>query len=380
MLFFLTAFFLLYALLHLYVFLKARLALRFGLLPGLTLALFMAVMITAPVVVRLLETGRLDPIARLLAPVGYTWMGVLFLMVCIFLVTDFYRFLLWAIQAVLQVDLSSFTFPARACFWMTLIVTAGIAVYGYFEALTIRTNRVVIRTSKVLGEKNPLRIAQISDVHLGPLVGTDRLTRIVSKVREAEPDIVISSGDLVDGQMDRFAELWPLLADVRPTYGKFAVTGNHEFYAGLRQSLAFTEKAGFRVLRGEAVTAAGIVIAGVDDPAGPGYGASAGFRETEMLTHLPGDKFILLLKHRPVFSPDQPGLFDLQLSGHLHGGQIFPFRIFTRLFFSYYKGLYHLPKGSELFVSMGSGTWGPPIRFLSPPEVTIIEIVHSNPR
>ena len=97
--------------------------------------------------------------------------------------------------------------------------------------------------------------------------------------------------------------------------------------------------------------------------------------EKDILSGLPRDKFTLLLKHRPVANKDALGLFDLQLSGHAHKGQIFPFTILVRLFFPMISGLYDLPSGSSLYVSRGSGTWGPPIRFLSPPEVTVIDIV-----
>ena len=377
---FLAVFFFIYASLHAYVFLRARSALLFGLLPAIALAVVMVVMIVAPVLVRLSETAGFDLCARVLAWIGYTWMGVLFIMICSLTVVDMYRLLLWIVRATVHADPFRPALSGRGYFFLALTLTAAIAVYGYFEALDIRINKVVVSTSKPLPEKNPLRIALISDVHLGLTVRKERLSRILDKVREARPDILISTGDLVDGPMDRLRELGELLAAIRADYGKFAVTGNHESYAGLAQALAFTERAGFRVLRGEAVTAAGIVIVGIDDSAGPGYSPVKGIGETELLARQPWDRFILVLKHRPVFLQHDLGLFDLQLSGHVHGGQIFPFRLITRLFFPYYMGLYNLAHGSELFVSRGSGTWGPPIRFLSPPEVTIIEIVHPTPR
>jgi hypothetical protein len=377
---FLAIFFSIYASLHAYVFLRARSALLFGLLPAVTLAVVMGVMIVASVLVRLSETAGFDLCARVLAWIGYTWMGVLFIMICSLTVVDLYRLLLWIVRATVHADPFRPALSGRGYFFLALTLTAAIAVYGYFEALDIRINKVVVSTSKPLPEKNPLRIVLISDVHLGLTVRKERLSRILDKVREARPDILISTGDLVDGPMDRLRELGELLAAMRADYGKFAVTGNHEFYAGLDRALAFTERAGFRVLRGEAVTAAGIVIVGIDDSAGPGYSPVKGIGETELLARQPWDRFILVLKHRPVFLPHDLGLFDLQLSGHVHGGQIFPFRLITRLFFPHYMGLYNLAHGSELFVSRGSGTWGPPIRFLSPPEVTIIEIVHSTSR
>ena len=152
------------------------------------------------------------------------------------------------------------------------------------------------------------------------------------------------------------------------------MTGNHEFYAGLAQALAFTTRAGFRVLRGEAVTMPGVMnVVGVDDPSGPGYGSSSK-GERELLSGEKNGMFTLFLKHRPSVGKESLGLFDLQLSGHLHGGQIFPFRYLTRLFYPFVEGLYRLPGGRSLYVSRGSGTWGPPIRFLAPPEVTIIDV------
>jgi predicted MPP superfamily phosphohydrolase len=112
---------------------------------------------------------------------------------------------------------------------------------------------------------------------------------------------------------------------------------------------------------------------GVDDPSGPGYGSSI-TGEKAVLSSASKGKFTLFLKHRPVVDEESAGLFDLQLSGHVHDGQIFPFRLITRLFYPFIAGLYHLRPGSALYVSRGSGTWGPPIRVLAPPEVTVIEL------
>ena len=216
-------------------------------------------------------------------------------------------------------------------------------------------------------------------MHLGLTVGVDRLKRIMHLVREAHPDIFVSTGDLVDGTMDDQKELVELLQAVTPKYGRFAITGNHEFYAGLDQALAFTNRAGFHVLRGETVTVGDVInIVGVDDPAGPGYGSSS-TGEKAVLSSATLGKFTLFLKHRPVVDGESAGLFDLQLSGHVHDGQIFPFRLITRLFYPLIAGYYPFPPHAALYVSRGSGTWGPPIRFLAPPEVTVIELFRPPP-
>lgn len=141
----------------------------------------------------------------------------------------------------------------------------------------------------------------------------------------------------------------------------------------------FTEKAGFSVLRGKGVNVSDMItIVGVDDPVGKGYNLFKDVSEKELLSEHAGGKFTLLLKHRPIVDKDALGLFDLQLSGHVHKGQIFPFSLITRLYYRYTdSGKLRLLDNSYLYVSRGSGTWGPPIRFLSPPEVTVIELVRA---
>jgi predicted MPP superfamily phosphohydrolase len=220
------------------------------------------------------------------------------------------------------------------------------------------------------------RICQISDVHLGLIVREERLASVLDVVKRENPDLFVSTGDLVDGQIDRISPLAGPLRDIRPACGKFAVTGNHEFFAGLDKSLAFTRDAGFDVLRGEAREIGGfLLVAGVDDPSGRGFGLRGGENgEGELLASLPRERFTLLLKHRPTVEETTRGLFDLQLSGHTHRGQIFPFNFIVHLYFPMGSGLHELGN-SHLYVSRGSGTWGPPVRFLSPPEVTVIDLV-----
>jgi predicted MPP superfamily phosphohydrolase len=218
---------------------------------------------------------------------------------------------------------------------------------------------------------------QISDIHIGLIVRDERLQQIVEKIKKTEPDILISTGDLVDGQLNNLLEPLTLLRELHPRYGKFAITGNHEFFAGIGQAVAFMQDAGFVVLRGEGLNVAGVLnIAGVDDPTGARYGLSRMISEKPMLSGLPGQYFTLLLKHQPVVNSDATGSYDLQLSGHTHGGQISPFNLITRSVFPFHTGYFKLPNDSHLYVSRGAGTWGPPIRFLSPPEITVIDLIY----
>lgn len=375
--FFLLIFLSLYAGLHVYGFLKARSALSLGPMTAIPLAIFMAIMVFAPVMVHLVEKFALDSLARLLAHIGYTWMGLLFLFFSVSLMTDFYRLLICLGELIVQRNFSTLSLSTQHLFFISLLLSLVITTYGFFEANNIQTEYVTIRTPKISAEVGRIKIVQISDAHLGLIMRERRLKRILEKVYTANPDILVSTGDLVDGQIDNLLGLAAMLRQITPRYGKFAITGNHEFYAGLDRALDFTEKAGFKVLRGEGLTVSGLLnIAGVDDPAGKYRGLYREVEEKELLSKLPKEKFTILLKHRPVVDNNAVGFFDLQISGHVHNGQIFPFTLITKLYYPYAQGLYDLRDNAHLYVSRGSGTWGPPIRFLSPPEVTVIELVH----
>jgi predicted MPP superfamily phosphohydrolase len=375
---FLFTFFLLYGGMHFYAFMKARAALAFGVPTGIYLAVFMIIMVLAPFIIRVSERAGFEFFARLMSYIGYTWLGVLFLFTSASLAIDIYRVVLHAGGFVVRRDLSYFSVSDKYAFLIPLIVALVTAAYGYFEAKDIRTEKITIRSPKIPVSIGRVRIVQISDVHIGLIVGEDRIRRMLEEVRKAKPDILVSTGDLVDGQMDALSGLADLLKEISPRYGKFAITGNHEFYAGLDHALNFTERAGFKVLRGEKIDVAGITIAGVDDRQGKAFGLFKGDGEQELLSGVDHKKFVLLLKHRPLVDPNALGLFDLQLSGHVHKGQIFPFSIITGLYYPTQAGLANLPRGSELYVSRGTGTWGPPIRFLAPPEVTVIDLAHED--
>lgn len=373
---FLFSFFLIYGGVHVYGLFKARAAL--GLTQQATVALlsFMVIMVAAPLLARLAEEHNLEQPARVLAYVSYTWMGLLFLFFSAAVVIDLYHMTIFVAGKVLHKDYAVLALTAATSFYVPLILAVTISLYGYFEARDIRTERLRITTPKLPGAMKKLVLVQISDLHLGLMVGQSRLVKVIEKIKAENPDVVVSTGDLVDGQLDGLAALVPLLQEIKPRYGKYAVTGNHEFYAGLPQALSFTEQAGFRLLRQESLTVSDMVtIAGVDDPAAGRFVQKKSITEKELLSLIPRKQFTLLLKHRPVIEPASLGLFDLQLSGHVHKGQIFPFNLLTHLFYPVKMGISNHPHNSTLYVSRGTGTWGPPIRFLAPPEITVIEII-----
>jgi predicted MPP superfamily phosphohydrolase len=375
---FLLTFLSIYGAMHLYLLVKARSALSAGLGASVGMAMFLALMVVAPVAVRLLDRHGMHLAGRYLAYVAYTWMGLLFFFFCLSFCLDVFNLFMRVLAWLPGSPTGRLIWKGRGSFIFITLGVFFLASWSAYSAWQIHVDRVVLPTRKLPPQLDRLTIAQISDVHLGPMVGENRLTRIIGLLQRAKPDLVVATGDLVDAQMDRLNNLAAMLATLDPPLGKFAIAGNHEFYAGIRQSARFLKAAGFKFLRNVDFDLKGLInLVGVDDPAGkrryPEIG-QVGKEEKILLADANSERFTLLLKHRPTVEKESLGRFDLQLSGHTHGGQIFPFNLIIRLFYPRQRGLYHLEKGSVLYVSRGTGTWGPPMRFLSPPEVTLIEL------
>lgn len=372
---FLLVYLLVYSLLHYYVLRKIRAALPLGRRATLAVVVGMAVMILAPVMVRLAERAGIEAGARTWALLGSSWMGLIFVFVSLAIVTDGTRLLILVAAKKRNRRADTTLSLSRKLLAAQVLVTLAVYGYGLFEAADIRIKKVELHSDKITALQGRVRIAQISDVHLGLLVREKRLAAILALLEESAPDILVSTGDLVDGQLNHLVAEAALLAAFKPPLGKFAITGNHEFYAGLPEALDFTEAAGFTLLRHQGVVSGGINLVGVDDKAAGHFSAQRAMSEPELLAAQASGHFTVLLKHRPDIDPGSLGLFDIQLSGHTHKGQIFPFNLLTWLFFPRRAGQLTPLSSGFLYLSPGTGTWGPPIRVLAAPEVTIIDLI-----
>ena len=372
---FLLTFFLIYGGTHAYALYKAQTALAFGWKTSIAAIPPLAALLCGPLIAYFLEARGMEGAARAASWVAYTWMGLLFFFTWMNLALDGVNLLSRILTAVTGEGPRPLLVYGRPAFLALAGLSMAMGAYSIFEASRIRPEHLRILTDKLPAATKRIRVVQISDVHLGLLVRHRKAAAIAELVRTAEPDLFVSTGDLVDGRINRLEGLAEIFREVRAPLGKYAVTGNHEFYAGIGTALDFTHKAGFTVLRGEAVTAGNVLrIAGVDDPAGRAFGPAPGRTEEELLENGPSALFTLLLKHRPFLSSPARKADVLQLSGHTHNGQIFPFRLLVRIWYPLLSGLYLPGEGGALYTSRGTGTWGPPMRFLSPPEVTIIDI------
>jgi len=374
---FLLTFFIIYGGLQFYFFAKIKAAFPLSQGASLVLIAILVLMVLAPIIVRVSERYGYEALARFMSYTGYIWMGMMFLFFVCSILLDLHSLLIHIAALISRRDLSYLALSPLSAFVIPMLISLSINTFGYFEAKDIRTERMTIRSSKIPETAGRIRVVQISDVHIGLIVREKRLKRIAAEIKKAEPDILVSTGDLVDGQINGLEGLQALLRDVHARYGKFAITGNHEFFAEIDRAINFMRASGFVVLRGEGINVAGMInIAGVDDPTGVRFGLALPISEKNMLSGLPEQYFTILLKHQPLVDKNATGVFNLQLSGHTHGGQIFPFNFITRLFFPLQRGYFDLSNNAHLYVSRGTGTWGPPIRFLSPPEITVIDLIH----
>lgn len=360
---FLATFLSLYTVLHLVFYRTARCLLPAGLGARVLLGLFLLLMILAPVITVLAGYQGYTGLARLAGTVGYWWMGYLILsMLCLL--------------ALALLRLGALPFSPQAWNWrMPVALALGaafiISAYAGYAATDIRLKRLTITTSKLPAGVERLVIAQTTDLHLGFPRGVSRLKKTLKLVEQAKPDLWIDTGDLWDHPLLDVDELVAMMRRVKPPLGKYMIAGNHEFYVGLATAFELSRAAGFIVLdnRGQAVGQS-LYLAGVDDARSinPEWDAAA-------LAGGNARRFTIFLRHRPLFNPAQAGQVDLQISGHTHGGQVWPAHLITSRLFPNFAGLYHPAPGTLLYTSRGTGTWGPPMRLFAPPEVTLIELV-----
>ena len=307
------------------------------------------------------------PLGRALFPleiVASVWVGVLFLL------------LVWLLAADLVTGFG-FLFRTRvpAIRALAVGVAGALSIVGLVQGLrapAVREYQVLL--DGLPRERDGLVVVQLSDLHLGPIFGARWLAARLEQVEALKPDLVVVTGDLVDHDVSKVEPLVPVLKRLRAPLGVYAVTGNHEFYAGIERSSRLLEEAGYRVLRdAHAEAVPGLVLAGVDDPtARRQLGLEDRYFEKALAGRPPGA--VVLLCHSPLQIERAAELgAGLVLSGHTHDGQIWPFRYAVERAYPRIAGEYRVGAAS-LIVSRGTGSWGPPIRLFRRGEILRITL------
>ncbi len=255
-----------------------------------------------------------------------------------------------------------------------VLALAAVALRNGLRLPDVR--RVEIGLARWPRALDGFRIVQISDIHIGPLLGRDFAAGLTARVNALEPDLVAVTGDLVDGSVDALRDEVAPFAALRAHHGVFFVTGNHDVYSGGEPWVDRVRELGLRVLRNERVAIAGAEgfdLAGVDDHRGDWVHGSTEDLDAAFAGRDPSRPLVLLAHDPGTFRRAAKRDVDLQLSGHTHGGQIWPFAYLVRLAVPFVAGLYRVG-ASQLYVSRGSGFWGPPMRLLAPAEITEIVV------
>lgn len=343
-----------YFLAHYYVYLKIEKLFNFN---KLALTIVLIVLAISFPLVSFLERKLQGGIMKGIYFINSAWIGLLFFLILGFFLADLVIILLK----------TNYRIP----YYAAIGVALAISIFSLINASVIHVRDISIPANI----SKDIKIVQISDVHLGPLYSSDYLSKIVDKSNSLNPDIVVITGDLFDGSAAVTKETIAPLENLKSKSGVFFVTGNHETYIDEDKALGLINSEKVNILRNEAKEILGIQLIGAD------YPLKESEKNNSFLDTLPGlvdkKKFSILLYHPPVgFEKAADAGINLQLSGHTHNGQIFPFNLISRIFYKYESGLYKL-KDSYLYVSQGAGTWGPPMRLGSNSEITEINLVKS---
>ncbi len=354
-----------WAVVHLYVFWRA------GSVPWVAAhfsrkALFIsgfALWISYPAA-RTLNSLHVGAVGRPLEMVAANWIGILFLLFSVVLVADILTLGGWPLPRAAS--------TVRTGAFVTGLVLSIIGLVQGLRPPVIQNYEVTLPA--LPKERDGLVMVDVSDIHLDGLIGPSWTQRLVDRVNDLKPDIVVAVGDIVDGEAEQIQPQAPVLRKLHPPLGVWAVTGNHEYYAGLDRSVKFLEDAGCTVLRDRwAEPAPGLILAGVDDlGARPHFGPENHPVEKALAQRPPGG--VVLLCHTPIEAETAAASgAGLMLSGHTHNGQVWPFTYLVKMRYPLLAGRYEV-KGMPVIVCRGTGTWGPRMRLWQPGEILKITL------
>ncbi|WP_342213746.1 metallophosphoesterase [Nocardia wallacei] len=253
---------------------------------------------------------------------------------------------------------------------LAAVTTVGYGTYGVLAGP--RVKRLAVPLANLPRAAHGYRIAVVSDIHLGPILGRGFAERVVETINGTQPDLIAVVGDLVDGSVEHLRSAVEPLSRLRARHGAYFVTGNHEYFSGAEQWIDHVQELGLRLLANSRTELPHFDLAGVNDVQGERIGQGPDFAAA--LADRDLARTAVLLAHQPVQIHDavEYGV-DLQLSGHTHGGQIWPGNLVAGLANPTVAGLERYGD-TQLYVTRGAGAWGPPVRVGAPSDITVIEL------
>jgi len=364
---------------HIYIYRRLVRDVRFGPVArrmGIGLLIALASLIPLGFILpRLVSRACLGPVSFL----TFFWLGLLFYLVLFLGLSDLVR-LVGRVGRVGQVSLERRAFLSRITASSVLLGSGAVTGLGVASAFgDFDTPEVPVKLERLPPQLSGFRIAVISDLHLGPVLGKSFLQAVIAKTNSLKPDLVAITGDVVDLPVDLLGEEVAVLRNLKSRYGTYFSTGNHEFIFGVEPWMDFFRSLGIQVLDNRHVSVGepiGFDLAGVHDYRASVFDSRYRPDLEKALAGRDPDRELVLLAHQPkqVHQAAEAGV-GLQLSGHTHGGQLFPFTFLTWLSQPYISGLHRHTARTQIYVTRGTGFWGPPMRVLAPPEITCIVLV-----
>ena len=321
---------------------------------------------------------------RIFFTVAFGWMGTSVLLLAALLATEPVR-LGAAVRSFFKARSKDPSDPARRTALSRILggtaalAGLGAAMVGFSQALSVVIQRVRVPLRKLPRSMDGTRLVQLSDVHVNGTIGRAYVEEIVARTNALSPDVVVITGDLIDGPVSGLRDQVAPLANLRARYGVFFVTGNHEYYAGAIPWVEHLATLGVKTLQNERVSVGegeeSFDLAGVHDFNSAAYAIGHTHDPDRALAGRDPAREVVLLAHQPCSVHDAARLdVGLQLSGHTHGGQIFPMKYVVALGQPFVEGLHRLGE-TQIYVSRGTGYWGPPMRVGAPPEIAEITLV-----
>lgn len=277
-------------------------------------------------------------------------------------------------------DMFPYAATVKALFWGIVFVTITTSAIGVYQAVSgPHIKEVSIKIANLPPAFEGYKVLQITDLHMGGTIRKPYIQSVVDMANRADADMVALTGDFADGQLKDLREDAALLANLKSKDGVYFITGNHEYYHDMMNWLPFYESIGMKILRNshQVISKEGgqLVVAGVTDYSTKNMNSDERTDIVKAAAGMPKDAVKILLMHQPAMYKEAAGAgFDLQLSGHTHGGQFFPWTLTIPFFHDFYKGLGRY-NGLQIYVSVGTGYWGPALRTFNPTEITVLTLM-----
>jgi len=372
---FFTIVMLIYFLGNWYVFSRGSLALQ-GLLARLTFRWLFWILALFFIVGQFLERGQPTIFGKIITNIGSVWLAVLWIAFLFVLSIDIIRLFNHFLHFIPQLTIEKY-FTGRVLFIGVLSVTAILVISGFLNAAFPRVNRITIEMDKPHHQTKEMKIAVVSDIHMGFIINKRHVQRLVNSLSTLDPDLIIFAGDLVDHNPLPVIkdDLGKYFKQLNPPLGMIAVTGNHEYIGKPEVSINYLSKYGINYIRDSIVNIdSNLVVIGRDDRDKSRFTGKPRKPIAALMADVDTSKTIILVDHQPVeYNEAAAHGIDLMLSGHTHAGQLWPFYYLTKKIYENSSGL--IKKGNtNFYVSPGYGTWGPPVRLGNRPEIAVISL------